>query len=76
MTSNNSVHDPSKKSVRGNCINQDNLEAAGYNLRTSTPTHFHDLAEDTALLEKLEEKREEVKPLREKARDIEQEWEL
>ena len=74
---NNTLEDTSKKSVRVNSDDQDNVEKAGYDLGTSASTLFSDLAEDSALLQEIkEEKREEVRELREKARSIETRYDL
>lgn len=55
----------------------DNIEAAGYDLGVSASTLFTDLAEDAALLARLQDmKRSEVAELREKARDLEAEYNL
>jgi len=75
--SNNTLEDTGKKSIRTNSTDQDNVEAAGYDLGTSTSTLFSELAEDSALLAELQEqKEEEVRQLRQKARDIETRWQL
>lgn len=66
-----------KKTISINATDQGNVEKAGYSLNTSASTIFSELADDAELLEELkEEKREEVRQLREKARDIEEKWEL
>ena len=73
----NTLEDTGKKSIRTNGDDQNNVENAGYPLDKSVSTLFSDLAEDAALLEDLkEDKREEVRKLREKARDIEEKWNL
>lgn len=73
----NDLQETGKKTVNVNDDDIGNVEAAGYSPGTSASTTFSELAEDAALLEEIkEEKREEARQLREKARDIEEKYDL
>jgi len=75
--SNNTCEDVGKKTIRINEGDQDNIEAAGYSLGTSASTLFSDLAEDAALLAKIQDmKKSEIRELREKARDLESQFNI
>jgi len=75
--SNNTCEDVGKKTIRINQDDQDNIEAAGYDLAISASTIFSDLAEDAALLAKIQDmKKSEIRELREKARDLESQFNI
>ena len=79
MSNNNSntCEDVGKKTIRINEDDQDNIEAAGYDLGTSSSTLFHELAEDAALLAEIQDmKKSEIRELREKARDLESQFNI
>lgn len=73
----NTAESTGDKSVKLTADDQDNIDKAGYPLDMSVSTLLTELSEDAALLEQLkEDKREEVRQMREKARDIENKWDL
>jgi len=73
----NLAEDIGDKSVKLTPDDQDNIDKAGYALDTSVSTLLTELAEDAKLLAQLkEDKKQEVRELREKARDIENRWDL
>lgn len=75
--SDNTCEDVGKKTIRINEDDQDNVEAAGYPLDKSVSTLFHELAEDAALLAKIQDmKKSEIRELREKARDLESQYNI